>query len=218
MSVHHAVVLEGVFAGDGVSVDSRVCITERYPDAEIRWRDERELGIALVREIQALAYQRPAADFSTLCIVLAFTSATTEAQNALLKILEDPPATTQFVLCVPSAGILLPTILSRVAIESYVAPTSTTVTPALLTQPVAAALADIESRHKAKDVEWFRAQHAALIAWRRGLYSHMQSAPLTPALHEALGCAIARMNTRGASNRWLLEHVVLSSATHGLSR
>lgn len=38
---------------------------------------------------------------------------TTEAQNALLKLLEEPPADTIFVLTTPSARALLPTIRSR---------------------------------------------------------------------------------------------------------
>jgi hypothetical protein len=35
------------------------------------------------------------------------------AQNAALKILEEPPAYTVFILCVESAGTLLPTVRSR---------------------------------------------------------------------------------------------------------
>src|SRR4051812_8412136 len=36
-----------------------------------------------------------------------------EAQNALLKVFEEPPAGVTLVLVVPSAGILLPTLRSR---------------------------------------------------------------------------------------------------------
>lgn len=36
-----------------------------------------------------------------------------EAQNALLKVFEEPPAGVTLILCVPSAGILLPTLRSR---------------------------------------------------------------------------------------------------------
>lgn len=47
-------------------------------------------------------------------IVVAFNSATPEAQNALLKVFEEPSSDTHIFLIVPSADILLPTLLSRV--------------------------------------------------------------------------------------------------------
>jgi DNA polymerase III delta prime subunit len=46
-------------------------------------------------------------------IYLGFTSATREAQNALLKALEEPSARTSFFLLVPAVHILLDTIISR---------------------------------------------------------------------------------------------------------
>lgn len=45
--------------------------------------------------------------------ILEIASATTEAQNALLKVLEEPAADTYFFFIVPSAEILLPTVRSR---------------------------------------------------------------------------------------------------------
>ncbi len=46
-------------------------------------------------------------------ILISFSSASTEAQNALLKILEEPPEGAVLVLAVPTLGIMIPTILSR---------------------------------------------------------------------------------------------------------
>jgi DNA polymerase III delta prime subunit len=46
-------------------------------------------------------------------LIVAFSSITVEAQNALLKVLEEPTAQTYFFLIVPTADILLPTVLSR---------------------------------------------------------------------------------------------------------
>jgi len=45
--------------------------------------------------------------------VLAFAQATVEAQNALLKLTEEPGERTQFIFIIPSESILLPTLLSR---------------------------------------------------------------------------------------------------------
>lgn len=41
-----------------------------------------------------------------------------EAQNALLKLFEEPPLGTTLILIVPSVGTLLPTLLSRVEVRS----------------------------------------------------------------------------------------------------
>lgn len=46
-------------------------------------------------------------------IVLAFNAATTQAQNALLKVLEEPAAQVHFFLIAPRGDFLLPTLLSR---------------------------------------------------------------------------------------------------------
>lgn len=49
-------------------------------------------------------------------IILSFSRATGEAQNALLKILEEAPGNSIFFLCVDAAGHLLPTLRSRAVV------------------------------------------------------------------------------------------------------
>ncbi len=49
-------------------------------------------------------------------IVISFSAITREAQNALLKVLEDPTGHTKFIIVTHSKEILLPTIISRVAV------------------------------------------------------------------------------------------------------
>ena len=48
--------------------------------------------------------------------VLSFIAFTHEAQNALLKLFEEPPANTYFFIVLENRGVLLPTLLSRVQI------------------------------------------------------------------------------------------------------
>lgn len=57
--------------------------------------------------------------FTDTARVLLITSlaATREAQNALLKLFEELHTTLTIVWCVPSRGIVLPTILSRVMVD-----------------------------------------------------------------------------------------------------
>jgi len=55
-------------------------------------------------------------------ILISFDSITREAQNALLKVLEDPSPTSRFFIVTNSVEVLLPTVLSRVEVvrhESY---------------------------------------------------------------------------------------------------
>lgn len=73
------------------------------------------LSIDDVRRIIQLAYQTPGAKSYRLVLIAARQIAI-EAQHALLKILEEPPSTTRFVLVLPSVAGLLPTVLSRVVL------------------------------------------------------------------------------------------------------
>ncbi|MCB9805603.1 hypothetical protein H6775_00415 [Candidatus Nomurabacteria bacterium] len=51
--------------------------------------------------------------------IISFNFITIEAQNALLKVLEEPTEGTHFFFITPSAHIFLPTVLSRVNVISY---------------------------------------------------------------------------------------------------
>src|SRR3989344_4326218 len=52
-------------------------------------------------------------------IIIAFNSATNEAQNALLKALEEPTERTHIFLIVPRLDLLLPTVRSRLFTAEY---------------------------------------------------------------------------------------------------
>lgn len=62
--------------------------------------------------------KRPAAGERKF-FVLALNSATSEAQNSLLKVLEEPTVGTHFFLIAPSADIFLPTVRSRLFIFKF---------------------------------------------------------------------------------------------------
>ena len=59
--------------------------------------------------------------------VLTVSSISREAQNTLLKLLEEPSGESVFFLVVPSAGALLPTLRSRMHVLSYQAVDATAV-------------------------------------------------------------------------------------------
>ncbi|MEK7559166.1 MAG: hypothetical protein AAB521_02565 [Patescibacteria group bacterium] len=74
---------------------------------------EKAIGIEDVRKLQKNLFFKPLRGESKALIINAFRGITLESQNALLKILEEPPLSTFIFLIVENENILLPTILSR---------------------------------------------------------------------------------------------------------
>lgn len=87
----------------------------KYP--YISWfSDESSLKIATVRQIQEhVSFAHT--DGTRYCVVLGIDTASLPAQNALLKLVEEPPAHTQIVLIGNSLASILPTIQSRCLID-----------------------------------------------------------------------------------------------------
>lgn len=78
----------------------------------------RAFKIELVREIRSKAYSFPSeADVKVFILENAHAMGT-ESQNALLKILEEPPEYVRFILLCASKSSFLPTILSRSVVYS----------------------------------------------------------------------------------------------------
>ena len=77
-------------------------------------KDKASIGIEAVRDLlQFTKLRLPATDARRVITIEGSHTLTTEAQNALLKLLEEPPAGTHFILTASSAQGLLPTIRSR---------------------------------------------------------------------------------------------------------
>lgn len=70
-----------------------------------------DFGVADTRSIAELAVLKPLGEAKYF--LLAISKASREAQNALLKVIEEAPGDSVFFFVVESAGHLLPTILSR---------------------------------------------------------------------------------------------------------
>lgn len=74
--------------------------------------DEMTLGVKRIRELQHEIQGKPYDGIIYICII-DFHLATTEAMNAFLKTLEEPPDHIQFLLIVEAIDSLLDTVLSR---------------------------------------------------------------------------------------------------------
>ncbi len=113
---HHAYVVEGdretgILAAREYANTTLGLLGEQNPDVVVF-----QYGLFSVddaREVARFASSSPVAGDKKM-LVIAATRIFHEAQNALLKLFEEPPVGTTMVLVVPSFGQLLPTLRSRV--------------------------------------------------------------------------------------------------------
>lgn len=87
---------------DGISIEAN-------PDLYVR--DYRQFGIEDAHELRTRASSRGVS--GRRVFVMSMSGITSEAQNALLKTLEEPPARALFVFIVPAPETLLATVRSR---------------------------------------------------------------------------------------------------------
>ncbi len=99
--------------------DTSAALSEIYQKKSIESVDqdlytfEKTVGIPDIRAIQERLYLKPIKSKNKAVIIDAPQGLTTEAQNSLLKILEEPPENTFIMLVTPNKNSLLPTVLSR---------------------------------------------------------------------------------------------------------
>lgn len=94
---------------EDISSEGQVLIDATIIDAE----NSSSLGIDIVREIKKFLWQKPLKSKKRTVIVQGAEELTREAQNAILKILEDAPKSALIILIATSIERLLPTIISR---------------------------------------------------------------------------------------------------------
>ena len=92
------------------------------PDIKyIHTEDKKTIGVDTVREIVTDAYIRPFESRKKVYIIEEGDAVTEQAQNALLKILEEPPEYVVFIILVSNLSALLQTIISRCTIVRFTA-------------------------------------------------------------------------------------------------
>jgi DNA polymerase-3 subunit delta' len=85
----------------------------KHPDVQLIEPDGARVKIDQVRALQHDLSLRPVEGRYRVAIFDQFEVATTEAQNALLKTLEEPPDYVVLIVLAPDPELLLPTIVSR---------------------------------------------------------------------------------------------------------
>lgn len=99
--------------GSTVSLTVPGKIPNADPDVIILSHEKEKIGVGDVRNFLALLKIKPINRPQKIGVILSAEKLTPEAQNALLKTLEEPPPQTLVLLSVPHPKDLLPTILSR---------------------------------------------------------------------------------------------------------
>ncbi len=162
------------------------------------------LGIDDSRRIIEQSLLRPVESPVRSFVVFA-SSLTVPAQNALLKLLEDPPTTASFHIVVPHESVLIGTLRSRLLkMEDVAGEASIDEARAFLALPVSERLAHIAALHKKADTAGLTslARQLARVAAMDDRLSH-------EVRHE-IAFAETRIGIIGGSKNMLLEHLALT--------
>ncbi|MFC4303324.1 DNA polymerase III subunit delta' [Cohnella boryungensis] len=104
----------------GECLECRKVLHGNHPDLHVIEPDGASVKIEQIRLLQReLSYRSAGAGYKVYIIQGAETM-TTQASNSLLKFLEEPPSPVVAILLAPSAQAVLPTILSRTQLVSFV--------------------------------------------------------------------------------------------------
>lgn len=76
-------------------------------------QDTQAIGIERIRLMQESIYLKPFNSPEKMLVIDDADTLTVEAQNAMLKLLEEPPASTHIFLVSPYLDVFLPTVISR---------------------------------------------------------------------------------------------------------
>ncbi len=106
--------------------DCRSCrkiFSDIHPDVQFfeREKDKKEFSVKIVRDsIKPEAFIKPNEADGRIFIIKDAETMNVSAQNAFLKILEEPPKGVRFILCCDNAASMLETIRSRATVYSLI--------------------------------------------------------------------------------------------------
>ena len=166
-----------------------------------------QIGIDDVRKIITDAHRMPDNDTKERVLVVATQFVTEEAQQALLKIIEEPPLSTRFIFIIPLGYHFLPTLESRFErAEISEEGSNTDVFDEFLTATIAERLSSIELAVKNKNIVWQSEM-------KKGLHHYLKNlnaAAISVETLRDLEYVSRLLLTRGASNKFLLEQLALT--------
>ena len=192
---------------DTDSEDFGKIFAKTYNIIDVNYIEALKFGIDDSRNVIKSAYTQPNIGTRKL-IVVKIESITVEAQQALLKVLEEPPLSTVFLFMLQIGCSILPTLQSR--FQEY-KPNSTNVE--VITNNdfelfcklnYKERLEIIAKKIEKSDIKW-------ILDIKEGLARMLISSVsiLRPSTLSSLNMVVMNLNTRGASNKMLLEELSL---------
>lgn len=165
-------------------------------------------GVDEAREVVRQALERPYGSGAKYFII-APESCTHEAQNALLKIVEEPTPRTFFFFIVPRAELLLPTLRSRLMmVPGGAEPNSGEAGRAFIAKSPTLRLAHVAPIIEAKDRE---AAKALMVALEFALAEKTPKSARDRALYEKILLYRGYLSDRAPSLKMMLEDLALTA-------
>ena len=204
--MHHAILL----VGDNIS-ESNLPTEYKQAKTDVTHIIEPTLTIGQVRSFIDSVYLKPISDkFSVF--VIETKNIPIEAQQALLKVLEEPPEHVRIFLIVPRADFLLSTVRSRLFYDKTVTMVGSKENvnfTTFLNSSIDERLKQVADRVKKKDLKWIN--DIVLGSERLAEASSVQNSKL---LDEVVFVR-SQIDTRGASKKMLLESLAISLPKKG---
>lgn len=196
--MHHAVLIVGDVHESLALIDA----SERTPGPDVSIEAYIRFGIdearALCHRASLMPMNRPHRVF-----IMSFGTITLEAQNALLKLFEDPNETSRFYILAESADVFIPTLRSRfMELRGKEKQPASHSAEAFLKNAYKDRLEEIAKRMKEKDTSWTEELLAGLeiVIERRGDSALLRDLLMVRKYDKA----------RSASQKMLLEHLALA--------
>jgi DNA polymerase III delta prime subunit len=163
------------------------------------------MSIDAVRSLIDSAYTKSLINNSKLIVIRA-DSINIEAQQALLKVLEEPPISTRFLFLLKRGSVILPTLRSRFYLLSshVLEDKSNDVWQDFLLLSLSKQIEAIADKTKNKDLEWIGAIKSGLFSYLEDNKTQISIEKLNRLLSSA-----SLISTRGASNKMLLEDMAI---------
>jgi DNA polymerase-3 subunit delta' len=108
--------------GCGRCADCQQSAADSHPATRIVRADKLSYGVDDAKSLIAYSAVRPQGHHRRIIVLQDADRLTETAANALLKVLEEPPARVVWMLCAPSPEDILPTIRSRTRLVSLATP------------------------------------------------------------------------------------------------
>jgi DNA polymerase III delta prime subunit len=203
MSGHHAYICRT----KSIKPEVTQPLIDELQVSDVRFVSTDVVGIDDARSIIQYANVRPVTGTHQL-VVICTRSIRIEAQHALLKVLEEPPASAKFIVCVPSDLYLLPTLLSRLqeyTLPEDLDPTTNTDFETFCSMSYKDRIEHIKKRIDKKDTVWVEEIKKGLVTKLSSIKEGSNTYKLA-----RYNMVVENLNARGASNKFLLEELALS--------